>query len=286
LSPLAQGVLLGAAAAAALGASYTLQAREARRVATARRPGAALLRRMASRPVWLGAIALTTVAFALQVLALRQVPLAVVQPVLALALVGLLVTGTRILGERVGAREIGAVLLIGAGLTAVVIAAPPHTTHTRSGALALAAYAVLAAVLAVPFLRPAQSRWALVSAAAAGDVLAALATNRLAGALDTDPGLAALWLAVAALAGLSAITSETAALQRLPATRVAPIVMGADVTLPVAIAALDAHTRWSATPGGGALLAAGVVLVGAGAVLLGASPVVAKVRGRAVTGDE
>jgi drug/metabolite transporter (DMT)-like permease len=279
-------VLLGAGAAAALGASYTLQAREARRVATAPRPGAALLRRMAARPVWLGAIGLTTVAFALQVLALRQVPLAVVQPVLALALVGLLVSGTRILGERVGAREVGAVLLIVAGLTAVVIAAPPHTTHTRSGALAIAAYAVLAAVLAAPFVRHAQSRWALVSAAAAGDVLAALASNRLAGALDTRPALAVVWLTVAAVAGLSAVTSETAALQRLPATRVAPIVMGADVTLPVAIAALDAHTRWSDTTGGGALLAAGVALVGAGAVLLGASRAVAGVRGRAVTGGE
>ena len=286
MSPLAQGVLLGSGAAAALSASYTLQAREARRVDRARRPGAALLRHMVVRPWWLAAIGLTAVAFSLQVLALRQVPLAVVQPLLALSLLGLLVSGTRLLGERVGPRELAAVSAIIVGLTAVVVAAPPHTSHVRSSPLDVAAYLVLTAVLLFPFLRRSESCWGLVAAAAAGDVLAALATNRLAAALDVGPALAILWLAVAAVAGLTAITSETAALQRLPATRVAPIVMGADVTLPVAISALDTHLRWSASPGGGALLAVGVVLVGVGAVLLGSSPAVAGIRGRAVAGEE
>ena len=282
MSPLASGVLLAVGAAAALQASYALQAQQARAVARVRRPSAALLRQMAARPVWLGAIGLTTVAFVLQVLALRLVPLAVVQPVLALGLVGLLVVGARILGERVGRREIVAVALVVAGVTAVVVAAPPHSSHTRSSLPALLPYPLLALALATPFVRRAESRWALVSSAAAGDVLAALASNRLAAALDGQLGLAVVWLAVAAVAGLTALTSETAALQRMPATLVAPIVLGADVTLPVAISALDTPTRWSSTPGGGALLAAGVVLVGAGAVLLGSSRAVAGLRERAV----
>jgi hypothetical protein len=62
------------------------------------------------------------------------------------------------------------------------------------------------------------------------------------------------------------------ALQRLPATRVAPIVLAFQIAVPVIVVAAVGGEDWGSTPLGGAVLAVGLVAVIAGAVVLAASP--------------
>ncbi len=68
--------------------------------------------------------------------------------------------------------------------------------------------------------------------------------------------------------------SESSALQRLPATRVAPTVLAMQILIPTVLAPVIGE-GWSGTPGGGALLIASVAALGAGILVLGSSPAVA-----------
>jgi hypothetical protein len=76
-----------------------------------------------------------------------------------------------------------------------------------------------------------------------------------------------------AVCGLVSVTSESAALQRLPASQVGPIVSGVQTTLPVLLVALLGDDSWRTATGRGALLACGVLAVGVGSVVLGGSGV-------------
>ena len=108
-SELAAGFGIALLAAIAYDSGYALQAFEARRapIEQSMRPG--LLAHLVRRPIWLAAIGLAIVGWALQVLALTKAPLTLVQPVLALGLFLLLGLGVRFLGEHVGRREWAAV---------------------------------------------------------------------------------------------------------------------------------------------------------------------------------
>jgi hypothetical protein len=64
------------------------------------------------------------------------------------------------------------------------------------------------------------------------------------------------------------------ALQKLPATRVAPIVLTMQIVIPVLLAPVLVGENWGGTAGGGSVLVAGLVAVTAGTVLLGSSPAV------------
>jgi drug/metabolite transporter (DMT)-like permease len=267
----ATGIALALAAAAAFEGSYVLQALEARRAAPAERPRLGLLAGLVRRPVWVVGIGLSGLAFALQVLALRDAPLSVVQPVLALGLVALLALSRVVLGERVGGREVlGAAGVIG-GVIVLVLAAPQRTGDASTLGLAAAGVA-LATVLVAPFARRSNAPGRLVAAATAGDALAALAVNEVARELTARPPVAAAWAALAALAGLLALTAETTALQRSPATVVAPVVLAGQIAIPVALAPLVAGESWAATPGGGVLVVAGLAVVVAAVAVLARSP--------------
>jgi drug/metabolite transporter (DMT)-like permease len=275
--PEAAGVALALAAAAAFEGSYVLQALEARRAAPADRPHLGLLSGLARRPVWTFAIGLSGLGFALQVLALRDAPLSVVQPVLALGLVALLALSRAVLGERVGRRELlGAAGVIG-GVVVLVLAAPQRTGDANALGLTAAGIA-LAAVLVAPFVRRSNAPRRLVAAATAGDALAALAVNEVARELTARPPAAAAWATLAAGAGLLALTAETTALQRSPATVVAPVVLAGQVAIPVALAPLVAGESWAAAPGGGALVGAGLAVVVAAVAVLARSPAVGRLR--------
>ncbi|HEY0344154.1 MAG TPA: hypothetical protein VGC59_05890, partial [Solirubrobacteraceae bacterium] len=75
----------------------------------------------------------------------------------------------------------------------------------------------------------------------------------------------------------------SAALQRRGAARVAPVVLGGQVAVPVILAPLVLGERWSATAGGVGLIAAGLAAVVVGSALLAASEGVSRL---AVGGDE
>jgi hypothetical protein len=115
-------------------------------------------------------------------------------------------------------------------------------------------------------------------ATGAADSVAALAAKLVAGDLaDSRWAAALLIVAVAAGAGALATLSEMSALQRLPATRVAPIVLAFQIAVPVIVVAAVGGEDWGSTPLGGAVLAAGLVAVIAGAVILAASPPVSTI---------
>jgi drug/metabolite transporter (DMT)-like permease len=282
MSNTAIGVLLGLAAAVAFESSYVLLAAQVRRASTVARPDASFLARLARRPWWLAAMGLNGVAFVLEVAALRHVSLVVVQPLLAVGLLGLVLASHVVLREAVGARQLWGAVLVAIGVTVVVIGAPSGTVSLPASVWTVLTVIVLLTILSFPQFSPGGGAWSFVAAAAAGDTLVALATNTVAA--NWPQRLVAALIAVAAVAicGLTSLTSESAALQRLPASRVAPIVSGAQTTLPALLVALLGDQRWSSASGGGALLALGVVLVGAGALCLGG----AGHRSRPLRGDE
>ena len=263
--------MFAALAALAYEAGYVLQALGARDTPTAH-AGAGLLRSLLQRPAFVGGAALGIAGFGLQVLALRHAPLAVVQPILALGLIVLLLLARFVLHERPGRREaVGALLVaIGAG---VVFAVVPNRHH---GVAPGATYVLVALglIVASPFLLRARAGWWLVTAAAASDVLVALAGDRLgdASSLSAAPG----WLLVVAAAAVAALTSESAALQRLPAVRVGPVILAAQAIVPVLLASVVAG---EALPSGthAVLLGAGLTILGAGVTLLASSQALAHV---------
>ena len=248
MSARAIGVLLGLGAAAAFEVSYLVLAAQARRVTTALRPGASFLARLARLPWWLVAMGLNGVAFGLELVALRNVSLVVVQPLLAVGLLGLVLGARVFLGERVDARRVAGAALVAIGITLVVAGAP------ATGA---------ASELRV-------DAWSVATAVA---LLAALATNEVAAAWSHRLLVALGGVIAVAVCGLMSLTSESAALQRLPASRVGPIVSGAQVTLPVLLVAVLGHQQWRSAPAGGALLVLGVALVGGGAFCHGGTGV-------------
>ncbi len=273
MSAKAIGVLLSLGAAVCFEVSYLLLAGQARAVSPARRPGASFLACLARRPWWLVAIALNGVGFALELVALRHVSLVVVQPLLAAGLVGLVLGARIFLGEQLEARRLAGVALIAVGVTLVVAGAPASTgaAQLRLGPGSVLAVLALALALVSPQLAHAGSAWRLVLAAGAGDTLVALATNEVAAAWTRHPLAAVAGVGAVALCGLTALSSESAALQRLPASRVAPTVSGVQVTLPVLLVGLLGDQRWSTAAAGGALLAGGVLAVAAGIWCMGAT---------------
>jgi hypothetical protein len=86
-----------------------------------------------------------------------------------------------------------------------------------------------------------------------------------------QPLLAIVWTAAVAASGTASVTAESAALQRLPASRVGPIVSSIGAVLPVVLLALLSPQRVSLSPKAATLLALGLVLVGGGAYRLAAT---------------
>lgn len=275
------GLLLALAAAACFECSYVLQALEVRALPEIGRPGVGVLRLLVARPRWTLAIVLGLAGFALQVLALRHAPVTLVQPVLATGLLGLLAFSACVLHEPVGRRELAAVAAIVAGVAAIALADPARGQSTDAIAFAVAA-AVLGAASLSGFARRRPGAGSLLVSAIAADALAVLAAAQAARALPTAVPTVA-WCALAGAGGLVALTAESAALQRRGAARVAPVVLGGQVAVPVVLAPLLLGERWSATAGGTGLLAAGLVAVVMGGALLAASAGVSRF---AVGGDE
>jgi drug/metabolite transporter (DMT)-like permease len=266
------GLLLAVAAAACFEVGYVLQALEARASGAAARRPLTLLAQLARRRAWLAGVALAGLGAALQALALLLAPLAVVQPTLALGLVLLLVLARQVLGERVGRRDAAGAALIVAGVTAVALCAPERRTGGGSGLAIAVVMATLAAVTLAPHAGRGSRAGLAVAGAAAGDVWAAvglkLATDALAGGRIAA---ALAWGAGCVAAAALALSAEMRALQRLAAARVGPIVLAAQVVLPVVLAPLVAGETWAGTPGGGLALGAGVAAVACGAAVLGSS---------------
>jgi drug/metabolite transporter (DMT)-like permease len=281
---LALGFGLGVAAAVCYDTGYALQALEARRAPSRLALKPSLFGHLLRRRLWVGATVLSLVGWPLQILALSQAPLTLVQPTLALGLLILLVLGSRLLHERVGGREIGAVALVIAAVGLSAWASPDQSGAVPRDAGLVVALSILVAVAISPYVVAAATNrrlfpvLLLIVGAGSADAFAAFA-----GKLIAEDGAAAHWLpvvlwvvAVGAVI-LLGFLSETTALQRAAATRVAPTVLTMQIAIPIAMAPLVGGEGWGDTPGGGAVLVASLVILVTGVAVLGSAPAVAGV---------
>jgi drug/metabolite transporter (DMT)-like permease len=279
---LALGFALALAAACCYETGYALQALEARRAPPERALRPSLVGHLLRRPVWVGGIALALLGWPLQIAALSQAPLTLVQPVLALGLLLLLALGVRVLGESVGPREVLAVVLIIGSVAVFAWAAPRDTGDVERSTGLVVALAILIGVTLAPYAislvrRSAHPMLVLVASAGAADGLAAFVAKIVA--QDASDGAlvgVVLWAGLVAAVVIIGLISESTALQRFAATRVAPTVLVMQIVIPVVLAPLVGGEGWSNTPLGGAVLVAALVTVAVGAGLLASSPAVAQ----------
>lgn len=271
------------AAACCYEAGYAVQALEARRAPAQHSLRPSLLGYLLKRPIWLAATVLSLIGWPLQILALSHAPLTLVQPTLALGLLLLLALGAKVLGEPVGRREVLAVVIVVAAVAVIGWAAPRDPSEIPRDAALVVVLGALAALALAPFV-VALARGGrypvalLVVGAGAADSLAAFVAKLIA-----EDASAGAWAAVAAWALLVGtvvilgVISETTALQRAAATRVAPAVLVIQIAVPVVLAPLVGGESWGGTPLGGAVLVGAVMALAGGVALLGSSPAVAEV---------
>lgn len=274
----AAGFAVACLAAACYETGYALQAMEARTSPGEQALRFSLFKTLARRPRWVLAVGLTIAGWPLQLWALSLAPLTVVQPTLALGLLLLLVLGVTVLHEHVGPREWLAVVLVIAGVSTIALAAPPESHSYDTGAGLIVALAVLGFITTIPWLVPSvrkRGAFLLVLAAGAADAWAAFASKLITDELHIGRPLAALaWaLGAGAAVGLGFLC-ETTALQRRPATKVAPVILVMQIVIPVVLAPIVGGEKWADTPLHGGVIGIGLVLVSVGAALLTGSKVV------------
>jgi drug/metabolite transporter (DMT)-like permease len=278
---LALGIAAAVGASVLYNTSIALQALEARDVSHEHSLRASLLGKLLRNRKWLGATALGLAGWPLEIVALLLAPLTVVQPCLVSGLIVLLWLGATKLGERPGRREFLAVAAIVAGVAGVAWAAPERTTdHAGTAAIAIALALVAIPVLAPYALRRRAASLSLLAVLSAGFGYAwtAIASKLLTDELAAGTLLvAAVWLLTALASEGLALLSEMSALQRRPATHVAPVMFAVQVLVPVILAPLIFEERWSTTPLDGAALVAFMVVAIAGTMLLAGSKAVGAV---------
>jgi drug/metabolite transporter (DMT)-like permease len=286
---LALGILAAVGASVLYNTSIALQAMEARDVPQEHSLRISLIGKLARNRKWLGATALGLVGWPLEIVALLLAPLTVVQPCLVSGLIVLLWLGATRLGETPGRREFIAVGAIVAGVAGVAWAAPDRTTdHAGSAAIVLALGLVAIPIVAPYVLRRRASTLSLLAVLGAGFGYAwtAIASKLLTDELAAGTLLIAVaWLATALASEGLALLSEMSALQRRPATHVAPVMFTVQVMVPVVLAPLIFEEKWSTTPLNGLVLVAFMAVALAGTTLLAGSRVVGAVIESAHAGD-
>jgi len=274
------GVIVAVVAAALYGVAVGLQALEARRVPARHALRVSLVQRLFRRPLWVAGALIGAVGWALQGVALSLAPLTLVEPTLALSLVFLLVIGARTLGERVGLREIAGTLAIAGGVAGIGVGAPAHSQSHVSGPLLVLVLACLGGLVAAPHLVPGGRSAGVLIATSAGVAygVVGLCTKFAADDRASAEWRATfVWLLVLGAVAAAGVLSEMSALQLRPATRVAPIVFGLNVVVPVAFAPLLARESWDLSAGARTRLVLSLIAVLAGAAALARSRAVGAV---------
>jgi hypothetical protein len=278
---LALGILAAVGASVLYNTSIALQALEAREVGHEHSLRVSLIGKLLRNRKWLGATALGLLGWPLEIVALLLAPLTVVQPCLVSGLIVLLWLGATKLGEAPGKREFVAVAAIVAGVAGVALVAPDRTTdHAGTAAIAVA-LGLVAIPIAAPYLlrgRASALGFLAVLSAGFGYAWTAIASKLLTDELAAGTLLVAVaWLATALASEGLALLSEMSALQRRPATHVAPVMFAVQVLVPVILAPLIFEEKWSTTPLDGAVLVAFMAVAIAGTTLLAGSKAVGAV---------
>jgi drug/metabolite transporter (DMT)-like permease len=300
---LALGIVAAIGASALYNTSIALQALQAREVPREHSLRPSLLGRLVRNRRWLVATAIGLAGWPLEIAALLLAPLTVVQPCLASGLILLLWLGATRLGERLGWREAVAVGAIFIGVTGIALAAPERTTeHAGAGTIALAL-----ALVAIPIVAPYAMRmrfrhspsqggvkvgWAggigtlMVLSAGCGYAWTSIASKLLTDELAAGTAIVGFaWLGTVLASEGLALLSEMSAMQRRPATHVAPAMFAVQVLVPVVLAPLIFEESWGSTPLHGAVLVASMAIAVAGTVLLAGSRAVGAVIESARSGE-
>jgi drug/metabolite transporter (DMT)-like permease len=275
------GIVAAAASSCFYNLSIALQALQVRDVPDDHGLQPSLLVRLVKNPRWLGATGIGLLGWPLELAALLLAPLTVVQPVLASGLLLLLYLGASRLGERPGPREFAAVAAILVGLTGVALAAPERTTDHADGTALAVSLGAIALIALLPYIfrgRVGAAGFIVVVSAGCGyawtGIVSKLVTDEVAAGSVL---IAVAWLATLAASEFIALLSEMSALQRRPATHVAPPMFTVQVLVPVLLAPFLFGESWGDTPLGGVVLGASIALAVAGTALVAASPAVAGV---------
>ena len=210
----------------------------------------------------------------LELFALREVSLIVVQPLMCVGLIVLVFGAGVLLGEQIDRRTVLAAGAVALGVVCVIAAAPSDAAAVRLAhpVASIVVLGMLAVVVIWAYLGwGKQAAWRLVMAAAAADTLVAISGNQIARSWVERPLLAIAWTAAVAASGISSVTAESAALQRLPASRVGPIVSSIGAVLPVVLIALLSPRPVALSPDAATLLVIGLLLTGGGAYRLAAT---------------
>jgi drug/metabolite transporter (DMT)-like permease len=283
------GIITAVGASVLYNTSIALQALQVRDAHHEHSLRLSLIGKLVQNKRWLGATALGLIGWPLEIVALLFAPLTVVQPCLASGLIVLLWLGVRKLGEVPGRREYLSVAAIVAGVAGVAWAAPDRTTeHADTWAIALA-LGLVAIPIVLPYLlrrRVAAAGMIAVISAGCGYAWTAIASKLLTDEISEGALLIAVaWLATAVISEGLALLSEMSALQKRPATHVAPVMFAFQVLVPVVLAPLIFMEKWSGTPlDGGALVFFMLVALG-GVVLLAGSKAVGAVIDSAHSSD-
>ncbi|MCC2316922.1 hypothetical protein [Cellulomonas chengniuliangii] len=259
-----------AAAALCSGAATVLQAVAVRRLPVQERLEAGLLVRLASSRVYLLALVLVALGFALSFWALRTLPLFLVQAGRASSLAVAAVLAVVVLGARLSKVEVAAVATLGAGLVVLASSVAPQEAQVdadgaRAAMLGGVAVVLGGAALAVR-VRP-QARAGVVLAVLAGAAFALLAVG--ARTLDSfspadlvaDPGA---WAMV--VAGAAGLVLGALALQRAAVVVVTAVMVGVETCLGAGLGMVLAGDRPEPGSAGAAVAAFVLVLAGALAV--------------------
>ncbi len=275
------GIATAVAASCFYNASIALQALQVRDVHHEHSLKPSLLGKLVRDKRWLGATALGLIGWPLEIVALLFAPLTVVQPCLASGLILLLWLGVKRLGETPGRREYLAVAAIVVGVGGVAWAAPERTTdHADTWAIMLA-MGLIAIPMALPYaLRRTGVAAGMIAVVGAGcgyawtAIGSKLLTDELAaGALL----IGIVWLATAIVSEVLALLSEMSALQKRPATHVAPVMFAFQVLVPVIVAPLIFMEKWAGTPLDGGALVVFMLVALCGVVMLAGSKAVGAV---------
>ncbi len=272
------GVALACLASVLFNAAIVIQASEVRAVPLELGLRVSLIANLLKRPRWLLGAALGLTAFPLQTIALLWAPLTAVQPADATGLLVLLFLGSRMLHEPLGRHELLAVAAIVLGLVALTLAAPRREVSHVEGAEVLVPMLLVAAVAVAPLLfrrKLGAGSIAVVVGSGFAFALGAFCAKIVADAISRHAwGVLVGVLVVAAGASLIGTIAEQSALQRRPATQVAPIIFAIELLVPVLLAVLVVGEDWGRSSLIG--IVAGLALVVGGAFTLGRATTVAR----------
>ncbi|MEA2375883.1 MAG: hypothetical protein QOD53_2346 [Thermoleophilaceae bacterium] len=272
------GLASAAVAAACFDGAVVFQALEAREIPTAGGMRLSMLPQLFRRPRWLAATGLAALGWPFQLVALSLASLTLVQPTLSLGLVLLLLMGARMLRERIGAREAVATAAIVGGVVGITLSAPKHTDAYSGDWRLVAVLVLLGLAAAVPYVLGEHARHAgglLVTSAGLAIAGSALMSKLITDELSAHRWLAALaWAAATAVAAGVGLLSEMSALQRRPASRVAPPIFVVSTVVPVLGAPFLTGESWSHTPLGGVVIVISLAVIAAGGFALGRSQAV------------